>query len=680
MARTDAGRSRAPRPRARAAQSARAARPDDVGPAGLSAAEARARERAALARTDLADDELPAVPAGVATGELPIEALTAAADQLAVALGELGQAPSASPWRLAGLTDADRLDARRCAQTVKRLLSASAALEDPHVRALAARAYTPAHLDLMADWLASGATGSLITTGDAREVVGPTWHAHAEHVRAQVEAYRQEHVPHLGPFVPDVVTADLDAALAAAQQADARLLTRRRRRREALASVAVFVRPGVQVDLGSLTALVTDLVAARDALPGLVRTVGELPGVGVPDDWNALDDDAVAALDRALHAWESAAALEPAGEPDGAAELDAATLAVAVAAADGDLPAGPSAAAGALRTLADAWRALVDVLQVGAVDAVFWQAGRTLAETLAHDGPLWHADVSKAGGLVRLTRWVRVRAALAALDEQGLTEVAGLVRAGRLDAETVRDAVELAVVRAVLAERQAAGAATHDAPLDGAGAPVEEADEEPEDTPGALPGDLVIRSALASRYVPASDAPVLDLFVLDNVGISSNLAKVRAQIDEILTAEAPVTADRMAHLVARRFGLERLREARRATILQTVPKGRLHRSPNGDLVVWHVAQDPDTWTGYRVPAEGTRRELVDVPYEELRNALVDTARRAHGLPEARLVALTAAAFGVRRPSAAAAQRLADAITVAVREGVLTRREESLIAT
>ena len=37
-------------------------------------------------------------------------------------------------------------------------------------------------------------------------------------------------------------------------------------------------------------------------------------------------------------------------------------------------------------------------------------------------------------------------------------------------------------------------------------------------------------------------------------------------------------------------------------ILQTVPKGRLHRSPNGDLVVWHVAQDPDTWTGYRVPA------------------------------------------------------------------------------
>ena len=75
-----------------------------------------------------------------------------------------------------------------------------------------------------------------------------------------------------------------------------------------------------------------------------------------------------------------------------------------------------------------------------------------------------------------------------------------------------------------------------------------------------------------------------------------------------------------------------------------------------------------------------RRDLADVPYEELRNALVDTARRAYGLPDTRLVALTAAAFGVRRPSAAAAQRLADAIAVALREGALTRREESLLAT
>ena len=702
MARTETGRAAA-RPRA-----ARGKRPDPwtvVGPAGLSAADARDRVRDLFADADLADDEVPSVPPGIAAGDVPLEALAEAAERLRDALAELGQAPSASPWRLAGLTDADRLDLRRLAQVVKRLLSASSAVEDGPVKGLAARAFTPMHLDLMADWLAAGGSAPLVPTGDAREVVGPTWHAHAAHVREQVEAYRQAHVPHLGAFTPAALAADLDGALAAAQHADTRLLTRKRRRREVVAALADVVRPGADVDLAALSDALGALVEARDDLPALVRTVGELPGVALPAGWNALDDDEVASLDRALQAWEAAAALEPAGEPDGAAELDAATLAI-VAAAD----ALPANAAGSLRALADAWRGLIDAMQVGAVDAVFWQAGRTLAETLAHDGPLWHADVSKAGGLTRLTRWVRVRAALAELDGYGLTEVGDLVRAGRLDAETVGDAIALAVARAVLDERLTATGLTVDEPVDGTGD--EAAEDAADDTvaetadatgsassgPGALgllsgrgtdagaggphpdlPGDLVIRSALASRYVPAADAPVLDLFVLDNVGISSNLAKVRAQIDDILTAEAPVTAERLARLVARRFGLERLREARRATILQTVPKGRLHRSPNGDLVVWHLAQDPATWTGYRVPADGTRRDVADVPYEELRNALADVARRAHGLPEDRLVSLTAGAFGIARPSAAARQRLSEAVTTALREGVLVRRAEALFA-
>lgn len=692
MTRTESSRARAPRRRAVMPASTPVDPWAVVGPAGLSAAEARDRAAAVLARTDLADDELPAVPASVTTGDLSLAALTETADRLTSALVELGQAPSASPWRLAGLTAPDRLDARRTAQAVKRLLAAASAVDDPHLKALAARAYTAGHLELMADWLASGAAAPLVSTGDAREVVGATWHAHAAHVREQVEAYRQAHARRLGPFTPAVLHTDLDAAMQGAQDADARLLGRKRRRREVLAGLSEVRRPGAEVDLATLTPLLAGLVAARDELPPLVRTVDELPGLTVPHDWNALDDDQVAALERTLQAWEAAAALEPAGEPDAAAELDAATLAIVAA------DALPPNASGALRALADAWRALVDLLQVGPIDAVFWQAGRTLAETLAHDGPLWHADVSRAGGLTRLTRWVRVRAALAEFEDLGLTDVGDLVRSGRLDAETVGDAVELAALRAVLAERSAAvgldqgpdpdvpGARTSDendplAEPDGPDGPDESGDgATPRGTaPADLPGDLVIRSALASRWVPADDAPVLDLFVLDNVGISSNLAKVRAQIDEILTAEAPLTADRLAHLVARRFGLERLREQRRATILQTVPKGRLHRSPNGDLVVWHVAQDPVTWTGYRVPADGTRRELVDVPYEELRNALVDTARRAHGLRDDRLLPLTAAAFGVVRLSGHARDRLADAVSVAVREGALTRLGDALLA-
>lgn len=419
----------------------------DEGPAGLSAWDARQVSLSLRERGDVPDDALPQLPTTLVLGTVPPADVYDAARDLAHALHDLGGAPATSPWRLAGLSGPAAIVPHRVAAAVDEVLAADAALAGTVLRPLLDLATAPEHLDGVAEWLDSSAGQRLAPTAEGRRVVGPDWAEHAAQVRQALEQHRAAHLGRLGPFTPDVMALDLDAALAAATAADASFfLGRKKRRRAALALVAGAVRPDAEVPLDQLTPLLTGLVGARAAGAQLAQYVGGLPGLFLPFGWNPLDPEAAVPVEQAIRRWRATAALAALGN-DGGAAVDAATADVVDRAHD--LPWG---AVDAVRRLAAAWHEVVAALRPHPEDLAFWLGGRGLSAALAVDGPLWQAD-ARSGALVRLQRWTRVRGAIAAFDGWGAADVGRLVRTGRLDGDSTEEAVRLAFAETVVAER-----------------------------------------------------------------------------------------------------------------------------------------------------------------------------------------------------------------------------------
>lgn len=421
----------------------------DEGPAGLSAWDARQVALSLRERGDVPDDALPQLPTTLVLGAVPPADVYDAARDLAHALHDLGGPPARNPWRLAGLSGPEAIVPERVAAAVDAVLAADAALADSPLRPVLDLAAAPAHLDHVAEWLDANEGQRLAPTAEARRVVGPQWAEQVAQVRQALDQHRATHLARLGPFTPDVMALDLDAALAASTAADASFfLGRKKRRRAALGLVAGAVRPDAEVPLDQLTLLLTGLVGARTAGAQLAQYVGALPGLFLPFGWNPLDAEAAVPVEQAIRRWQATAdlATDLAGA-SAPAFVDEATDAVVDRAHD--LPWGT---VDAVRRLAAAWHELVAALSATPDDLAFWLTGRGLSAALAVDGPLWQAD-ARSGALVRLQRWSRLRGAIAAFDGWGATDVGRLVRTGRLDGDSTEEAVRLAFAETVVAER-----------------------------------------------------------------------------------------------------------------------------------------------------------------------------------------------------------------------------------
>ncbi|WP_188037034.1 DUF4011 domain-containing protein [Actinotalea sp. JY-7885] len=426
----------------------------DEGPVGLSAWDARQVALSLRERADVPDDALPQLPTTLVLGAVPAADVYDAARDLAHALHDLGGAPAAHPWRLAGLTGPEAVVPQRVAAAVDEVIAADAALAASPLRPLLDLATTPEQVDHVAEWLDASAGERLAPTAEARRLVGPGWAEHAEQVRQAFDQHRATYAGALGPFAPAVMALDLDAALAASTAADASFfLGRGKRRRAALALVAGAVRPDAEVPLKQLTPLLTGLVAARAAGERLAQHIGALPGLLLPFGWNPLDVEAHVPVEHAIRRWGATADLARLG----GRAVDDATEAVVDRAHD--LPWGTVEA---IRRLAAAWHDAASALRATPEDLASWLAGRGLSAGLAADGPRWQAD-ARSGALVQLQRWARVRGAIAAFDAWGAPDVGRLVRAGVLDGDRAEDAVRLAYAQTVVAERlDATGLRTFD--------------------------------------------------------------------------------------------------------------------------------------------------------------------------------------------------------------------------
>lgn len=200
-----------------------------------------------------------------------------------------------------------------------------------------------------------------------------------------------------------------------------------------------------------------------------------------------------------------------------------------------------------------------------------------------------------------------------------------------------------------------------------------EAAELPADPPGGDAND-------SADYIPAVADARRPTWLLDQLPQDSAAEVVRGEIDDIIAAEAPILLDRLLRLAGYRFGLQKVHTKRQELIEPYVPPHLIRRSANHDKVVWPEEEGPEGYTSYRIPAPDSRRPVSRIPYEELRNAMVEQIwSHPEGVSPDALVWLVNSEFGGQRVKSSTGDRLRRVIDAAVREGTLQIKDGAVVA-
>ncbi|MEQ3554639.1 DUF3320 domain-containing protein [Pseudonocardia nematodicida] len=203
----------------------------------------------------------------------------------------------------------------------------------------------------------------------------------------------------------------------------------------------------------------------------------------------------------------------------------------------------------------------------------------------------------------------------------------------------------------------------------------------PSSTPSALraePASVIAAAAPAQadvswpgeaiEFAPWHPRRIGGRDVLDALPAREAAARVRAALAEVVEAEGPIRAERLAVLVANAFDLGRVNESRRSQILDQLPRG-LPRDPD-EPVVFPAGLDPAAWTGYRPAGESSPRRFEDVPLREIGNAMAALVVAGAGMERGELHSETLRVFGLLRRTPAAVERLDAALALAETAGRL----------
>ncbi len=174
-------------------------------------------------------------------------------------------------------------------------------------------------------------------------------------------------------------------------------------------------------------------------------------------------------------------------------------------------------------------------------------------------------------------------------------------------------------------------------------------------------------------FVPyTNEQPLGDKDDLQPGAPAASLRQLRHGIDDVLGVEAPVEANRLGRLVARRFGLQRVRQDRIDFILDHVPAGLLRGGPHGRFV-WSPSIQPDHWEVFRrETGAGDGRKIDEIAPEEIRNALVYIAKTGMGVRDEDALTELAQFFGVKRLTKGIKSHLESVLEWAVQSGRLRR--------
>jgi hypothetical protein len=160
--------------------------------------------------------------------------------------------------------------------------------------------------------------------------------------------------------------------------------------------------------------------------------------------------------------------------------------------------------------------------------------------------------------------------------------------------------------------------------------------------------------------------------VLDALPEAKAARAVRKVLQAGIKAEGPIHVDRLTRLTAAAFGLSRVTDARRATLLSLLPPSAVE----GD-VCWPADLDRP-WSGFRRQAASSERPLDHVPVEEVGNAMVALCRASAGMAHEELLTAAVQVFGYKRRTPALTPALERALHRVVERGRLVEQPSGLL--
>ncbi|MFC5136988.1 DUF3320 domain-containing protein [Actinomycetospora rhizophila] len=183
------------------------------------------------------------------------------------------------------------------------------------------------------------------------------------------------------------------------------------------------------------------------------------------------------------------------------------------------------------------------------------------------------------------------------------------------------------------------------------------AEQPPQSTAPAPDAAAEPGSSVRMPFRPWSVVPRGERQVLDSLPHPRSRELVRHALAEVVAAEGPVEAARLARTVAGAFGLSRVNADRRDAVLACLPTDLLR---DAEGFVWPPGTDPRTWTDYRVANGEAERKLEEIPLREIANAMDDVESGTGGMDENELFRDTLALFGFSRMTDGVRGRLASA--------------------
>lgn len=136
----------------------------------------------------------------------------------------------------------------------------------------------------------------------------------------------------------------------------------------------------------------------------------------------------------------------------------------------------------------------------------------------------------------------------------------------------------------------------------------------------------------------------------DEFYLPQNAGKIQSLALRIMNAEAPISRNALIHKLLGAWGITRSGD-RTDTVLAGVFKSLDKRITVDaeNAFFWLGTQDPDTYDIYRpADAQGNRRELTEIPSEEIISAMTEVLSEQIGLSRADLIRETAKKFGYTR--------------------------------
>lgn len=158
----------------------------------------------------------------------------------------------------------------------------------------------------------------------------------------------------------------------------------------------------------------------------------------------------------------------------------------------------------------------------------------------------------------------------------------------------------------------------------------------------------------------------------DDYSRSSYQGAIADRMRKVIEAEAPVEKQRLFNTVRASFGIKRSgRDVQEHN--DWIYRRQIEAQEtefNGSTFVWRPDQDPAEYKSYRIADEESGRQITEIPYEELKAAILDALSQAEALSRDELMELAMRLLGYKRKTNRMKDVLGAAIEQASQEGTI----------